>query len=360
VIETTTDPGILRRVFDDEPMHLREWGTNTIYALPPLGDGTWSIGSAEGTWLRIQDRERFVSRHHAVLKRDLNSWIVIDTASKNGLWLDGERVTACELSPGAEIGLGRLRLVVDTPRFIRLRSLLQRWLGWRDEQRAIIDRGLRAIRNFATGRSPLLLVAPGNVIALAQHVHREVLGRERPFLLSDPRRRRASPGPRVVENYGTSTRGHRAASGGTLCVWSEHLPEDFATTRERIDDPANRTRLIICAHTVEQLRTPPGGAINVPPLHARPNDLDRVMREYAQDAIVQLRAKASAFTKQDHDWLIEQRPETLDEIERATLRLVALQEFGGVTRASEQLGISHGALSRWRGRRLPRAKRGTK
>lgn len=157
-----------------------------------------------------------------------------------------------------------------------------------------------------------------------------------------------------MENYASTASGLRAGAGGTLCVWAKRLPSDFSATREQRDAPQNRTRLIICAHTIDQLGLLSGGVVHVPPLSTRVNDVERIIDEYARDAIRRLGARASSFTEQDHAWLVEHKPATLAEIERATLRRVALSEYGGVTAAAEQLGLTHSAFSRWLARRARR------
>jgi pSer/pThr/pTyr-binding forkhead associated (FHA) protein len=342
---------------EDEPIQLREWGTDRVYALPAPGADEWTIGASAQSWLHLQDNEGFVSRKHARILYGQTGWIIADAHSKNGLWLDGERQAEFPLTPGAEIGIGRLRLIVETPRVVRLRTLLARWLGWSVERVSVVDRALRAVRGFLAARSPLLLVADGDVVALAQRLHREALGAAQPFLVSDPRRGRSDPTPRSVENSPRSMRGRRVAAGGTLCVWAGRLPTDFAAMKYQSDAPGNRTKLVICAHTIEQLQALPGWLINVPPLSARPTDVDRIIEEYAAEAIAQFGAKRTSFTDRDRESIVARRPSSIPEIERAVSRLVAIREFGGVTRAAPRLGLSHTALSRWVARRVPRARR---
>jgi len=52
-----------------------------------------------------------VSRHHARIFQDpFGRWIVEDLGSRNGLWLEGERVSACALLPGKRFALGHFLL----------------------------------------------------------------------------------------------------------------------------------------------------------------------------------------------------------------------------------------------------------
>jgi hypothetical protein len=69
------------------------------------------------------------------------------------------------------------------------------------------------------------------------------------------------------------------------------------------------------------------------------------------DAIAALGASPSSFTPQDLAWTKRRRPKTLGAIETTVTRLIAIREWGGVTRAATHLGITHVALSRWLSRR---------
>lgn len=350
---TRLDPLLqLQHAFDDEPMQLREWATERVYALPPPSTHEKIIGAGSRAWLRIQDGDGFVSRRHASLRFENDRWTIKDDGSKNGLWIDGQRVTEFSLTPGAEIGLGRVRLLVETLRLVRIRQLLARWIGWDNDRRGQIDRTLRAVRWFIAGRSPLLVVGEGDVVAIAHNLHREALGDEAPFLLSDPRRRSPVATARHVENFASSVTGFRAAEGGTLCIWAPRLPHDFNAMRLQRENAASRTRLMLCARTVDQLGLVSGGVLELPPVSSRAGELARVVHEYADDAIKRFGAATSSFTAQDFRWVMDRRPDSMAEVERATLRRVALREFGGVTAAAEKLGLTHGAFSRWLARRV--------
>jgi hypothetical protein len=87
--------------------------------------------------------------------------------------------------------------------------------------------------------------------------------------------------------------------------------------------------------------------LQIPPLGARASDLPRIVEEYAHDAIDELGAGETGFTRVDRDWVIAHSASTLLEIERGTRRLVALRQAGTITGAARRLGISHVALSRW-------------
>jgi ActR/RegA family two-component response regulator len=83
--------------------------------------------------------------------------------------------------------------------------------------------------------------------------------------------------------------------------------------------------------------------------------LDRIIAEYAADAIAELAAPAASFTADDHVWIRNHAAASLAEIEAATLRLVALYTSRNLSHAAARLGMAPVSLSRWLGRReLPR------
>ena len=90
--------------------------------------------------------------------------------------------------------------------------------------------------------------------------------------------------------------------------------------------------------------------IQIPALSVRQHELDRIIDEYAQDAVVVLRSSAS-FTKIDRDWVRTHSATSLPEIEKGAWRLVALRKGGSVARAAELLVMSHASLGEWFARR---------
>jgi hypothetical protein len=103
------------------------------------------------------------------------------------------------------------------------------------------------------------------------------------------------------------------------------LPRDFASVAARLrheDDVV----LMVC--TGEREETYPllvrPAPIFVPPLAGRAGELSRIINEYALDAIAELGAAETGFTEADHAWVRAHASGSLVEIERATLRLVAI------------------------------------
>jgi hypothetical protein len=121
---------------------------------------------------------------------------------------------------------------------------------------------------------------------------------------------------------------------------------------------ARDVMLIFCAHPRAEaapLFTRPAPII-VPPLAQRSAELNRIIAEFAGDALFELGAPTSSFTAADHAWVREHAAASLTEIEAATLRLITLRTSRNLSDAAARLGMAPVSLSGWLGRRkLPPA-----
>jgi len=355
-VATKTDLGLDAWMIDDDVVRLREWGTDRSYPLPagPMAETT--IGSSEACTLQLTDPSGCLSRQHARVARDgtlANRWVARDLDSKNGMRLDGVRRPKVLLEPGSELGLGGVTLIAESPRLIALRSYLARVLGWTTERSEAVDLGLRSVRLAATRRAALALCGDSDLAPIARGLHRYSLGDDRPFVQCDPRRRAselAEPGETSAINYTTGMAAFQAAAGGSMCVWSKRLPRDFAELTIALRDPGTRVQLIACGQRPSDRKELVSAPIEIPPLSTRTGEIDRIIEEYASDAAATLRLSTS-FSQIDRDWVRTHSAATLAEIEKGTLRLVALREAGNVARAAVLLGVSHSSLGEWIGRR---------
>jgi pSer/pThr/pTyr-binding forkhead associated (FHA) protein len=347
---TRTDAGAAEWRIDDDLVRLREWGTLRTYPLPPQG-AAWTLGAAAACALSWRDPDLRVSREHALLFRDRDRWTIRDLDSKNGTRLDGARRSAFSLSPGVEIGLGRVTLIAESQRSIALRDFLARLLGWSEDRLAPTDRALRAVRAAATRRAPLLLCGDGDLVPVAQSLHRETLGGERAFVVCDPRRRTTAATVRSAMSYQDGHRALDAAAGGTVCMHARRLPHDFPSVWAALRDPNARVQLVVCANEPADGRALLADPIVIPPLGRRRGELERIVDEYARDALAWASAPSASFTTADREWVIAHSGWSLPEIEKGTRRLVALRLAGSIAGAAAWLGMSHVSLSQWIGRR---------
>lgn len=143
-----------------------------------------------------------------------------------------------------------------------------------------------------------------------------------------------------------------AAIGGSLCVRMRRLPDDFPALVARV----RRTDDVLCVLCTGHLVDPhppfilPAPLV-VPPLARRSAELDRIIAEYADDAIAELAAPPASFTTDDHAWVRDHAAASLAEVEAATLRLVAIHTSRNLSHAAARLGMAPVSLSRWLGRR---------
>lgn len=327
----------------DEVRQFREWGTHVSYPFPPKHVASM-IGASGDCWLRLWDPNGSISRFHAMLTHGEDGWLLEDLRSKNGVYLDGARVPALSVVPGAEIRIGGVTLIAESPKLVALRALLERLLGWDDERRELVDQALFSVRVAAMHREPLLLCGEGNLVPIARLLHQRAL-EDRPFVVVRPRSRHARGMDALAE-----------AAGGTLCVWRREQPDDFDEVASALQGPSAKALLVVCAHA------PPRGndvasrivtsvrSIVVPPLSSRVRELRRIIDAYAQDAICAF--GGGWLAPADWEWIEHNAASSLPLIGMATRRIVALHLCDeSVTRAAKLLSMAHGSLSDWLARR---------
>lgn len=350
VAPTKTDTNKFEWALTDEVVRLREWATDRIFPLPQeLNEAV--LGTSEECQVRLTDPSGMTSRMHARLVRDRATWTIHDAGSKNGIRLDGGVRPSFVLEPGSEIGIGKLTLIAESGRSIAVRRLLARVLGWTSDRGETVDLALRSVRAAAARRAALLVCSESDPVSIAHGIHRVAIGAERPFVSCDPKRKSSTETVRSVRNFSSVTEALAAAEGGSLCVWSSRLPDDFESVREALRRPDSRVLLVVCSNKPPDSTTLAAAPIVVPVLAQRDRELSRIVVEYAQDAMADAIAEAESFLPADRAWIIEHAAATLGDIETATSRIVALRHFGNVNRAAEFLGMAHVSLSRWIERR---------
>ena len=348
---TETEHDAIEWGIRDSATRLRRWGGDQVHPLPLPPSPGCKIGSGESCAIRITDPR--VSREHALLTRAYERWFVSDLASKNGLWHDGDRRAAFVLVPGLEIMLGTTTLIAESPRSIALHGFLARLLGFAGGRRGAVDHALRSIRMAATRRTALTLTGDGDLVPIAQALHRHTLGDDRPFIVCDPRRRDTEESVRAASNQPSGMAGFEAATGGSLCVHRARLPPDFAAVLARLRDPASRVQLFVCSQRHRGCEPSLVVPIHVPRLGNRRPELPRIVDEYALDAAEALDAPPMLFTSDDRAWVLKHAATSLSEIEKATLRLTACRASGSLNEAAARLGMATVSLTRWLRRRVP-------
>jgi hypothetical protein len=234
-----------------------------------------------------------------------------------------------------------------------LRAFCARILGWATERTDAVEHALDSIYLGVERQAVLVLLGETDLVPLAHALHRRTLGDDQPFVVCDPHRGDMSATVRSPANHVSGVAGLAAATGGSLCVRRSRLPLDFSSMVARVRDPNANAQLIVCAdgrHDADPFITLPV-PIRVPSLTTRMDELPRIVNEYVADAIAELGAISTGFTEADRQWIIDHGPWTLAEIEKTTLRLVALRVSHNVSNAAARLGMAPVSLSRWIDRR---------
>lgn len=343
---TTTDAaGPSEWGINDAVVHLREWGTNIVFPLPPhpsQGEEL-TIGAMDGCWLRLWDPSGRISRRHAVLVYRNGVWFLSDLNSKNGAFVDNKRMIApYPLMPGVEIRVGRTTLIPESERFVALRDFLARFIGMKEERREELDQALCSVRLAATYREPLLICGPGNLTLLAKQLHRRVF-LDRPFVVARPPRK----GMDALA----------LAEGGTLCVLRKQQPHDFDEVVASLRGASVRGALLmLCAHAIPRGNDIASQIVSVlrsvliAPLAERIDELPQIIDAYTADAMTEL--GGGWMTVADREWVAVNASESLSQVETATRRIVALHSCQeSISQASRMLGVAPSSLSEWANRR---------
>lgn len=227
-----------------------------------------------------------------------------------------------------------------------LRPFLARLLGWASDE--AIDRAPHSLDLAANHRAHLVLQGAEDLVPIAQSLHRRVLGVDRPFIVCDPRRGNVRASVRSPANHESGVDAFCAASCGSICLRRSRLPDDFAAIVPRLRRCHDVQYIIVCSHIdddADPLLVLPA-PIQVPSLASRTHDLERVVEEYASDAVAELNAREACFTPLDRRWILE-HAKSLTEIEKTTVRVVALRMSRNLSDAAARLGMAPVSLWRW-------------
>jgi hypothetical protein len=203
-----------------------------------------------------------------------------------------------------------------------------------------------------TRRTALVLRGDGDLVPIAQALHRRTLGPEAPFIVCDRRRRSSEGSVRAPTNHESGVVAFEAAAGGSLCVRSSRLPRDFSLLLERLREPEPSVQLVVCLDRADRGALLAGPVpIDVPPMRERARDVPRLVEAFAEDAIAALGAPAGCLTRDELAWVAKQSAASLADIEKGTLRLVARKVASNLGQAAALLGMAPVSLTRWLERR---------
>jgi hypothetical protein len=236
------------------------------------------------------------------------------------------------------------------PASVDLRGFVERLLGWGSPH--VVELAVRSLELAAEHRTELVLCGAGDLVPIVRALHRRTLGSERPLVVCDPRRGNMPASPRSPANYSGSAAALSAAAGGWLCVRARRLPRDFSALAARLRG-TDDVQLVVCAgeRDAEHPFLVRSASLHLPPLAGRAAELDRVIAEYAADAVADLGVAPGTFTDGDHAWVRQHATSSLPEIEKVTLRIAALRASSSMSYAAGRLGVAPVSLTRWIDRR---------
>src|SRR5262249_53468710 len=161
----------------------------------------------------------------------------------------------------------------------------------------------------------------GDMVPIARGLHRRLRAPGRPFLVVDPRRRRdqLAPSARSPTARRMAVDAIRDARHGTLAIrlGLGREPADLDQVLPLLRS-ADDVMLVLCASpraASDTLLIRPAPVV-VAPLASRAHELDRIIAEYARDAIAELAAPHDSFTGEDLGWVRQRAAATYDEIEK--------------------------------------------
>jgi len=247
-----------------------------------------------------------------------------------------------------------------------LRGFVERILGWSPGRADAVEHAMRSLALAVERRATLVLLGESDLVPIAYALHRRTLGADSPFVVCDNRRSDVDGSVRSPTNYTSSVIGFTAAKGGTLCLSYPRVPRDFPTMIALARNLSTDVQLVLLGdarwdrHPLAVLPAP----IRVPSLVTRAEELPRIVDEYARDAVVELRERERlgykrraprrrrvSFTAEDRQWVLDNSPQTLGEIEKSALRIAAIRMSVDLNRAADRLGMAPVSLKRWVGRR---------
>jgi hypothetical protein len=153
-----------------------------------------------------------------------------------------------------------------------------------------------------------------------------------------------------------------AAGGGTVCANGRMLLCDrFYEVLRQFREHTSTELLIVYSRSYygDIADASTMLSIDIPPLAARRAELTELIEWYANDALAILRAHEPSNTRfadlrltdSDRDWVMKHSAATIPEIEKGTLRMLAMRSSDSVTEAAPRAGLSVGALQIWTARR---------
>ena len=216
------------------------------------------------------------------------------------------------------------------------------------------DDATQALLDAAERRAVVSLRGACDLVPIAYSLHRQLFGRERLFIVADPRRHENDGDVRSPPSRSTALAVLDDAMGGSVCLRARRLPDDFDAFVERLRDGHPAAMVFVCLdekdHVRDRVRDLLCPPLDVPPLRKRKAELDRLLFECLEEAARALAVPPVHLSRKTRATVIE-NVSSLAELEKTALRVVALLSYATFGEAATRLGMAPVSLSRWTGRR---------
>lgn len=230
-----------------------------------------------------------------------------------------------------------------------LREFCCRLFGWSDDHASLVDDVMWTLVNAVARRTAIGLQGESDLVPIAHALHCRLVGAERPFVVCDPRRRDSDGSVRAPPSRKAGMPALEAAIGGSVCLRSNRLPDDFDSLAASFHDSGSAA-LFVCLHSNDRITDLLCRPLKIPPLTERLPEFERLLNEYLDEAAQILGARHVRLSEPMQQSVLH-HVRSLSDIEKAALRLVALKSAGNLYRAAHQLHMAPISLIRWMTRR---------
>jgi hypothetical protein len=235
-----------------------------------------------------------------------------------------------------------------------LRDFCCRIFGWDDARKELVNDVTQRLFAAVGCGAAIALRGESDLVPVAHALHRRLLGTERPFVVCDPRRGDVPGSVRSPPNCRSGMDALMAAAGGSICIRACRLPADFDALSEALRGSRPAVQTFVCLTKRDRVRDLLNPPVEIPSLRRRASDLERLIGEYLADATRALGVDKMRFSSIAPDSILRS-VDSLTELERTLLRLVALKSTRSLSQAASRLRIAQVSLSRWILRRRPAA-----
>lgn len=230
-----------------------------------------------------------------------------------------------------------------------LREFCCRLFGWSDDHASQVDDVMWTLVTAVARRTAIGLQGESDLVPIAHALHGRLVGADRPFVVCDPRRRDSGGSVRAPPSRKAGISALDAAAGGSVCLRSNRLPDDFDALAAAFHESASAA-LFVCLHSNDRITDLLCRPLKIPPLAERLPEFPRLLNEYLDEAAHSLGARPIRLSRPMQQSVLH-HVKSLSDLEKVALRLVAIQSSGNLYRAAHQLHMAPVSLIRWMNRR---------